>query len=348
MRVKIGNRLIGSDEPCFIIAEVGVNHNGDVNLAKKLIDVAKEAGADAVKFQTFKAEEVVTKAAEKAEYQLQTTDETESQWEMLQRLELSPEEHRELQRYCLERGVLFMSTPFDKASVDLLDELEVPVFKVGSGEITDLPFLEYIARKGKPVLLSTGMSCLSEVNDAVRAIRKAGCDQLVLLHCVSSYPAEPADANLRAMQSMAVAFQVPVGYSDHTPGIEVAVAAVALGACVLEKHFTLDKNLPGPDHKASLESHELRALVSAIRTIELALGNGTKRSANSEAHNRLVVRRSLAAAFDIPQGTVLTPDMLKSLRPASGVSPALIERVVGRRASRCLMAGQLINWSDLE
>ena len=346
--IKIARRKISHRHPCFVIAEAGVNHNGDVELAKRLVDVATEAGADAVKFQTFKAERVVSATAPKAEYQLQTTDAAESQLDMLRRLELSPEAHRELQAYCQERGVLFMSTPFDEESADLLDELGVPVFKIGSGEITNCPFLEYVARKGKPIILSTGMSYLSEVDEAVRVIHDAGCDQLVLLHCVSNYPADPADANLRAMQTMATAFQVPVGFSDHTPGIEVALAAVALGACVIEKHFTLDKDLPGPDHRASLEPHGLQALVTGIRTVELALGSGAKRPAQSEADNRLIVRRSLAAAFDIPEGAVLRSDMLRALRPASGISPALVEHVVGRRVRRSLMSGQLITWSDLE
>ncbi|MFC2035011.1 N-acetylneuraminate synthase [Chloroflexota bacterium] len=346
--MKIGNRLIGPNEPCFIVAEAGVNHNGDINLAKKLIDAAKEAGVDAVKFQTFKAEELVTKTAEKAAYQLHTTDATESQLEMLQRLELPAKEHRELQIYCQKRDILFLSTPFDEGSVDLLDELGVPVFKISSGEITNWPFLKYIVHKKKPVILSTGMSFLSEVDEAVRVIRQAGCDQLVLLHCVSEYPAALADVNLRAMQTMAIAFQVPVGCSDHTPGIEIAVAAVALGACVFEKHFTLDKNLPGPDHRASLEPQELRALVTEIRTVELALGNGVKRPVQSETNNRLIVRRSLAAASNIPKGTIFTQNILRSLRPANGISPTLIEHVIGRKARRSLMAGQLIAWGDLE
>lgn len=349
--IEIAGPKIGWGHPCFIIAEAGVNHNGDIELAKRLVDVAAKAGADAVKFQTFRAERVVSATAPKAEYQLQTTDVAESQLEMLRRLELSPEAHRELQTYCQERGVLFMSTPFDEKSADLLDELGVPVFKIGSGEITNWPFLGYVARKGKPIILSTGMSYLSEVDEAVRVIRDAGNDQndqLVLLHCVSNYPADPADANLRAMRTMATAFQVPVGYSDHTPGIEVALAAVALGACVIEKHFTLERNLPGPDHRASLEPHELQALVVGIRTIELALGNGAKQPARSEAGNRVIVRRSLAAAFDIPEGTVLSSDMLKALRPATGISPALVEHVVGGRIRRSLTSGQLIAWSDLE
>ena len=345
--IKIADRSVGSGHPCFIIAEAGVNHNGEMELAKRLINVAVEAGADAIKFQTFKAELVVSSNAPKAEYQQQNTSVAESQLEMLQRLELSTEAQRQLQIFCQERGVQFISTPFDEESADLLDELGVPVFKIGSGEVTNRPFLEYIACKRKPVILSTGMSYLSEVDEAVRVICDAGCDQLILLHCVSNYPADPADANLHAMQTMAAAFQLPVGYSDHTPGIEVALAAVALGSCVIEKHFTLDKNLPGPDHRASLEPQELHALVAGIRNVELALGGGVKLPSKSEAHNRLVVRRSLAAACSISEGTILKADMLKALRPASGISPAFIQDVVGRTVRRPLVAGQLIAWSDL-
>jgi N,N'-diacetyllegionaminate synthase len=347
-QVVVGTREVGSHCPCFVIAEAGVNHNGDVGLAKQMVDVAVEAGVDAVKFQTFKAERVVSAAAPKTEYQRQTTDAAESQLDMLRRLELSDEAHHELRVYCQQQGVLFMSTPFDEESADFLNELGMPAFKIGSGEITSLSFLEHVARKGKPIILSTGMSYLGEVDEAVRTIRSAGCDRFILLHCVSNYPAAPADANLRAMQTMATAFQVPVGYSDHTPGVEIALAAVTLGACVIEKHFTLDKGLPGPDHRASLEPGELQALVAGIRTVELALGSAEKRPARSEANNRSIVRRSLTAAFDIPEGTVLRPDMLQALRPASGIPPILVEHIIGRRARRPLKAGQLIAWGDLE
>jgi N,N'-diacetyllegionaminate synthase len=259
--VEIAGSAIGFGHPCFVIAEAGVNHNGDLDTALQLVDAAAAAGADAVKFQTFKADRMISVAAPKAEYQMQTTDASESQLDMVRTLELSPQAHRDLSAYSRERGLLFMSTPFDEESVDLLEELEVPVFKIGSGEITNLPFLEYIARKQRPIILSTGMSYLGEVDEAVKELRNAGCRQLLLLHCVSNYPAAPADANLRAMETMRMAFQVPVGYSDHTPGIEVSLAAVALGACAIEKHFTVDKNLPGPDHRASLEPSELAALI---------------------------------------------------------------------------------------
>ncbi|HZY31970.1 MAG TPA: N-acetylneuraminate synthase [Candidatus Methylomirabilis sp.] len=346
--IEIAGRLVGPGHPCFVIAEAGVNHNGDLALAKRLVEAAATAGADAVKFQTFSAERMASRGAPKAKYQLEQTDPTESQVEMLRRLELSPEAHRELHAYCRKYGVLFLSTPFDEVSADLLAELGLPAFKIGSGEITNWPFLDYIARKGKPIILSTGMSFLSEVDEAVRVIRNAKCDQLALLHCVSNYPADPSDANLYAIRTLAVAFDVPVGYSDHTSGIEVALAATALGACVIEKHCTVNRQLPGPDHCASLEPHELRQMVAGIRTVQASLGTGGKWPASSEAKNRLVARRSVAAACNIPEGAVIRPEMLRALRPASGISPALTECVVGRRARRPLMEGQLISWGDLE
>ena len=327
----------------FIIAEAGVNHNGSLELAKQLVDIAAKAGADAVKFQTFKAEKVVTAGAPKADYQLQTTEESESQFDMLRRLELSHEQHRELLSYCRKQGIIFMSTPFDKGSADFLDELSVPVFKIGSGEITNLPFLEYVSRKGKPVILSTGMSYLSEVDEAVRVIRSAGCEQFVLVHCVSNYPADPIDVNLRAMHTMATAFQVPVGYSDHTLGIEVPMAAVALGACVIEKHFTIDRNLDGPDHLASLEPDELSAMVKGIRTVEAAMGHGRKEPAASEINTAAVARRSLIAARDIPVGSILTKDMIDIKRPGTGLKPALLLFLVGQTVKNSISAGTVFS-----
>ena len=345
--IEIAGRKVGSGHPCFIIGEAGVNHNGDVEMAKRLVDVAADAKADAVKFQTFKAERLVSTGTPKAEYQLHTTNSAESQLEMLRRLELSPEAHRQLQVYCQERGVMFISTPFDEESGDLLDELDVPVFKIGSGEITNWPFLEYVARKGKPIILSTGMSYLSEVDEAVRVIRDAGCHQLVLLHCVSNYPADPTDANLRAIQTMATAFQVPVGYSDHTLGSEVVLAAVALGACVIEKHFTLDKTLPGPDHRASLEPSELERLVHGIRNIEVALGNGSKVPAPSELRNREPARRSLVTTRDLEAGHRLMPDDLMAKRPGNGVSPVHKALVTGSILQKDIDQDTSLSWEHL-
>ncbi len=345
--IDVEGRKIGPGCPCFIIAEAGVNHNGDIELAKRLVDVAGDAGVDAIKFQTFRADQIVSRIAPKAEYQLETTDTTESQLEMLQRLELSHGAHRKLYAHCRERGVLFMSTPFDEQSANLLYELGVPVFKIGSGEITDWPLLEYIACKGRPIILSTGMSYLSEVDEAVRVIRGTGNERLALLHCVSSYPADPADANLRVMQTMAAALSLPVGYSDHTPGIEVALAAVALGACIIEKHFTLDRSLPGPDHRASLEPDELVALVKSIRTVEVALGHGRKEPSRGEANTLEAARKSLVAAKDIAVGTVLTEEMIAIKRPGTGLSPSLRSCFIGRTVRKDIKSGVLFSWEML-
>lgn len=337
--IEIDGRPIGPGHPCFIIAEAGVNHNGQVELAERLVDIAADARADAVKFQTFKADHVVSASAPKAEYQLQMTDAAESQLDMLRRLELSREAHQELLAHCQNRGVLFLSTPFDEASVELLDELGVPAFKIGSGEITNWPLLEYVARKGKPVILSTGMCYLSEVDEAVRVMRSVGGSQLVLLHCVSNYPADPAEMNLRAIPAMAQAFQLPVGLSDHTLGIEISVAAVALGACVIEKHLTIDREQAGPDHRASLEGGEFSAMVQAIRKVETALGDGLKVPATSEREVAVLARRYLVAAEDIPAGSVLTSRQIAIRRTGSGLPPALLPYVLGRVLGQDVAAG---------
>ena len=341
--VQIGNRLIGPQQPVFVIAEAGVNHNGDLKLARTLIDVAVDAGADAVKFQTFHADLLAVADAPKAAYQLQTTGDSESQVEMLRRLQLPAEAHRELQSYCEERGIIFLSTPFDEQAVDFLDDLGVPAFKISSGDLTNSPLLQRVAAKNKPVILSTGMSDLSEVIEAVSVLNAEGCDNPILLHCVSNYPADPADVNLLAMQTMSTAFNLPVGFSDHTEGIDVALAAVALGACVIEKHFTLDKSLPGPDHRASLEPAELGQLVQSIRRVESALGNGRKVPAASELETAKVARRSLVAARDIPGGITLRHEMVVLRRPGTGLPPSSLQTIVGRRTLRDISAGTLLH-----
>jgi len=345
--LQIGRRRIGPGQPCFIIAEAGVNHNGHLGRARQLIRVAAEAGADAVKFQSFKAERVAHQEAPKAPYQLRHTARTESQLEMLKRLELSPRAHQELKKCCRTYGILFLSTPFDEESADLLDGLGVPLFKIPSGEITNWLLIEHIARKGKPILLSTGMSYLQEVKEAVREIRRVNRRGIVALHCTSVYPAAPQDVHLRAMITMAQTLKLPVGYSDHTPGIEVSLAAVALGACVIEKHFTLSKNLPGPDHKASLEPHELKALIRGIRTVEASLGKTVKEPVKAEWENRRIARRSLAAAQTIAAGVRLDRSLLTALRPASGIAPTLLEKVIGRTTARTLAARHIVTWKDL-
>lgn len=345
--IDIGKCRIGSGHPCFIIAEAGVNHNGDIAIAHRLIDAAAAANATAVKFQTFRAEKLVSQDAPKADYQIRNTEAHESQYEMLRKLELPPEAHLELIRYCQSKDILFLSTPFDEESADLLERIGVLAFKIPSGEITNLPFIEHLARKHRPVLLSTGMSDLLEVETAVKAIRSQGNQQIVLLQCVSNYPAEPADANLRAMATMHAACGALVGYSDHTQGMEVSVAAVALGACVVEKHFTLDRNLPGPDHKASLEPDELRLFVQSIRRVESAMGNGSKQPAESERNTRQVARKSLTAARDLSAGTMLDATMIALRRPGTGLPPAHRDKLVGRIVKTDVSAGTLLTWEML-
>jgi N-acetylneuraminate synthase len=342
--VTIAGKVIGSGHPCFVIAEAGVNHNGSRDLACRLVDEAQRAGADAVKFQTFVAERLVTPDAPKAEYQRRATAAGESQFEMLRRLELSRADHEVVLARCREKGIVFLSSPFDESSADLLDDLDVPAFKIPSGEITNLPFLAYVARKRRPMIVSTGMASLGEVESAVRVIAEAGNDACVLLHCVSNYPAAPADVNLRAMATMAAAFGVPVGYSDHTLGTEVALAAVALGASVLEKHFTLDRALPGPDHQASLEPAELARLTRGVRTVEAALGHGRKEVTAAEADTAAVARKSLVAAVDLQAGTVLTDELVTVRRPGTGLPPAMKPALIGRTTHAAIPAGTVLTF----
>jgi len=347
-KIKIAGRPVGEGEPCFIIAEAGVNHNGDINLAKKLIDIAKEAGADAVKFQTFRAEEVVTKNTEKAEYQKETTGTKESQFEMIKRLELTESDFKELYNYTLEKGEIFLSSPFDKVSVELLDRLGVPAFKIPSGEITNFPLLKHIAGKKKPIILSTGMSTLGEIEEALEVMRQEGTEEIILLHCVSCYPAKIEGMNLRAMETSKHAFKLPVGLSDHTMGITVPIAAVALGACILEKHFTLDKNLPGPDHRASLEPEELKQMVQAIRDVEKARGDGIKKPTKEEEENKKAARRSIVAKVDIPKGAIIAEEMLDIKRPGTGIEPRYLNLVVDAKAVRGIKQNGAINWKMLK
>ena len=346
--VEIGNRRVGPDQPCFIIAEAGVNHNGDLEMGRRLVDAAAAAGADAVKFQTFRAERLIIRKAPKAAYQLQTTDPEESQLEMLHKLELSEQAHGELASHCQKKGILFLSTPFEEESADFLEALGLPAFKIPSGELTNLPFLIHVARKGRPMIVSTGMSTLDEVEAAVKAIRGSGNSKLILLHCVSNYPANPEDVNLRVLSTLMETFQVPVGYSDHTTGIDISLGAVALGASIIEKHLTLDRNLPGPDHRASLEPAELTALVTGIRRVESALGHGKKVPANGEITISAVARKSLVAARDLPAGTVLSPSDVAVKRPGTGIPPKDLNRVLGMKIHRTLSCDELLCWEDLK
>jgi len=332
----------------FIIAEAGVNHNGRLDLALRLVDAAARAGADAVKFQTFKADKLATVDAPKALYQKTGTPPSESQLTMLKRLELGPAEHRKVFRRCAEKGILFMSTPFDEDSADFLDRLGMRIFKVPSGELTNPSLLARVARKGKPVILSTGMSTLKEVREAVALVRRNGDPPLTLLHCVSCYPAEPADVNLRAMATMARALKLPVGYSDHTPGIEIALAAAALGAAVIEKHFTLDRDLPGPDHRMSLEPGELAEMVASIRNVSVALGDGVKAPRPKEEETRRVARRSIVLARPARAGARLTRAMVAFKRPGTGIAPGKLASLLGRRLRRDLEADTVLSRSMLK
>jgi N,N'-diacetyllegionaminate synthase len=345
--LAIGKHKVGEGQPCFLIAEAGVNHNGRLDLALKLVDAAADAGADAVKFQTFQADELVTADAPKAEYQAANTGTAGSQLEMLRKLELQPGWHKEIQARCRKRGLIFLSTPFDEKSADLLDELKVPAFKVSSGDLTNLPFLKHLAQKRRPMILSTGMATSDEIHAALGAVREVGHTQVALLHCVTRYPADPSEMNLRVMSTMAHEFQVPIGLSDHTLGIEVSLAAVALGARVIEKHFTLDRTLPGPDHKASIEPAELAALVRGVRNVEAALGTGDKKPSGYELEIAKVARKSLVAACDIPAGTPVKREMIAIKRPGTGLAPGWLEKVVGRAARRSIRAGSVLSWDDL-
>lgn len=324
---------------CFIIAEAGVNHNGDLKLAKKLIKAAVDAGADAVKFQMFKANRLAVLSAPKAEYQQLTTKALESQHEMLLQLELSKSNYIELYKYCHEKNILFLSTPFDEKSADFLDSIGMKIFKIPSGEITNKPLIKCIASKNKPLILSTGMSYLNEIKEAIGWIydasnKRAGKPKLTLLHCVSNYPATFKDVNLMAMKTMEKEFGLPVGYSDHTLGIDVPLAAVALGAKIIEKHFTLDRNMNGPDHKASLEPMELKSMIRAIRNVELSIGDGAKKPAESEKANREVVRKSIVAEKNIKRGELFTAFNISAKRPAYGISPSEWDSVIGKTAKR--------------
>lgn len=342
-----GERLIGVGQPCLVIAEAGVNHDGEMEIARALIDAAIAAGADAVKFQSFTAATLVSADAPKAEYQKQNAPGPETQMAMLQRLELGESQQQALADYCRDRGIIFLSSPFDQASVDLLAPLNLPAFKVPSGEITNLALLSHIAAQGKPVILSTGMATLSEVGDAAATLRDGGAGGIILLQCVSNYPADPADVNLRAMATMADKFGLLVGYSDHTLGAEVALAATALGACVIEKHLTLDCGRPGPDHAASMEPDDFAAMVHGIRNVEAALGHGRKEPATSEAAIAAIARKSLFAATDIPAGATITDAMIAARRPGAGIAPDQRGRLVNRKAAADIKRDTLITFDML-
>lgn len=346
--VRIGTRKIGGKNPCFIIAEAGVNHNGDPDLAKKLIDEAHRAGADAVKFQTFVAEKLVTRGAGKAEYQKKNDSTTKTQYQMLKNLELSEDDFIELAAHAKKKRIVFLSSAFDEESLDLLIRLDVRAFKIPSGEITNFPLMEKLAGQEKPVILSTGMSGLDEVSDAVSFLKDQGCSDLILLHCTTSYPAPLESVNLQVMDTLRDHFHLPVGYSDHTQGILVPVIAVARGARVIEKHFTLDRSLPGPDHPASLEPDEFTRMVRAIRDTESAIGSGKKTIQTCEIAIRDAVRKSIVAATRIPRGSVITGDMLTIKRPGNGIEPKFFRDIAGKTAVCAIKKDAVITWDMIQ
>ncbi len=340
----IGDRAVGAGCRVFVIAEIGINHNGSLSEALKLIEAAVGCGADAVKFQSFRADRLLLSTGDRLSQQ---EDGGETAYQMFRRLELGWEEHRKLKEHAENLGALFLSTPFDEESADLLGEIGVPAFKIASADLTHLPLLRHVAGKGKPVLLSTGMSFLSEVADAVWNLRTAGAEDILLLHCVSCYPSLPESSNLRAIQTLADYFDMPVGYSDHSQGILLPLVAVSLGAVLIEKHFTLDRNGNGPDHKLSSDPAEFRSLVQSIRAVEASLGDGRKCPTTAEAEGRLLGRRSIVAAVDIRTHETIAPWMLTMKRPATGLEPKQLNRLIGMRARRNIAKDTILQWDDL-
>ncbi|MBN2517351.1 MAG: N-acetylneuraminate synthase [Candidatus Altiarchaeota archaeon] len=339
-------RRISPQDPVFIIAEAGVNHNGDFATAKKLVDAARKAGADAVKFQTFKAEDLVTAKAKKARYQEESTGAEETQLQMLKKLELSYDDFKRLKEYCDETGVTFLSTPHTTGAADFLEDL-VPLYKVGSGDLTNLPFLEKLARKGKPLIVSTGMGDMGEVKEALRVIKKAGNNDVVMLHCTTNYPCPLNEVNLNAMLTMMDGLDCLIGYSDHTMGYLVPIMASSLGAVVIEKHFTLDRNMKGPDHKASLTPKEFEEMVRMIRDCKVAMGGSDKKPTISEREISSVARKSLVAKVDIRKGITITRDMITVKRPGTGIPSKDLDKVMGKICIRDIKKDELIEWGRL-
>jgi len=327
---------------CLVIAEAGVNHNGNIELAKRLVDAAYDAGADYIKFQTFKADKLVTAKARKADYQERQTGAEESQYSMLKKLELSYRDFMVLNDYCRMKGISFLSTPFDNESIEFLDKLGMDVWKIPSGEVTNYPYLVKIAETHKPIIMSTGMCTMDDVNSAIQVLNSHGCGPITLLHCTTEYPAPYAEVNLRAMETLRHAFNLPVGYSDHTQGITIPIAAAAMGAVVLEKHFTLDRTMEGPDHKASLEPAELKEMVDAIRCVEISLGDGVKDPTDSERRNIGIARKSIVALRQIREGEQFTSENITTKRPGSGISPMRWNEVLGQFAKRSFQEDELI------
>jgi N-acetylneuraminate synthase len=346
-KIQIYNKVIGNNHPVFIIAEGGVNHNGDMKIAKKLVDIAKNSGADAIKFQTYKTNNLVTKSAKLTDYQLQNIKENKSQYTMLRDLELSNIDFRILKKYCDQKGIIFLSTPHSFDAIDFLYDL-VPAYKIGSGDITNIPTLKYIAKKNKPIILGTGMSTLKEVKCAIKAIESEGNKQIIALHCTTNYPCPIEQVNLNAMITMKKELGCIVGYSDHTLGTLVPIIATAVGAKVIEKHITIDNELPGPDHKASLNPNELSLMVTKIRETEKILGNFEKRPTKSEKKIMKNVRKSLVANKDIKKGTIISPQAIQIKRPGTGVNPADLEKIIGKKAKKNIQKDEIINYKMVE
>ena len=345
---KIGNKIIGDGNSTFIIAEAGVNHNGDINIAKQLIDKAVFAKVDAIKFQTFITEKLVTEYADMADYQKINIGKAGSQFNMLKKLELSQENFIELQKYCKEKDIMFLSTPFDFESADFLESIGMVAFKISSADLTNIPFLEHIAIFNKPIILSSGMATLSDIEDALNAINLLGNNEVAVLHCTSNYPAKLQNVNLKAMNTIKNAFQIVSGYSDHTQGISVTIASAAMGANIIEKHFTLDKNMKGPDHKASLNPVELKEMVRAIRDVEMALGTGIKRYNPSEVDTIKAARKSIVASRDIKTGETINLTDLEYKRPGTGLSPKLYIDIVGKKIIRDIKMDEQISLNMVE
>ncbi len=332
-KIRIGDRIIGNGEPTFIIAEAGINHNGKIELAKKLIQEAANAGANALKNQMFEVEEFCSKNSE--------------YFDLFKALEFSEEEWIEIAEFAKDIGIIFIASVFGEESADLLDNVGLPVYKIASGDLTHLPLLDYVARKNKPIILSTGMSTIGEIEEAISEIYKTGNQQVVLLHCVSNYPTKYEETNLRVIQTLKDAFKIPVGFSDHTVGTIIPATAVAMGANIVEKHFTLDKNMEGPDHKLSLEPQEFKKMVENIRAVECSLGDGIKKPTKDEENVRKLVRRSITAKVEIPEGTIITKDKIKMVRPGNGIEPKFIDLVVGRIPKKNIAKDEAIKWDEI-
>jgi len=342
----VKNNSIKIKKPCFIIAEAGVNHNGSLKLAKKLINKAGEIGVDAIKFQTFKSEDLVIEKSKMADYQKKNIGKNESQLEMLKKLELSEKEFIELKKYCDRKKIIFLSTPHTEKAIDFLEPL-VPVYKIASGDLTNLPFLEKVAKKQKPIILSTGMADLKEIEEVIEIIKKNKNNKIFLLHCTTDYPCPTEEVNLRAILTLQQRFNLPVGYSDHTKSTLISIVAVSLGAKIIEKHFTLDKKLLGPDHKASLIPNEFRKMVKEIRIIEKAMGSGIKKPTKNEEKIKKLMRKSVVAKTDIPKGTRIQKEMIIIKRPGIGIEPKFFNKIIGKKTKKNIKKDQLISWQML-